>query len=137
MFASSLLDIYFHTFVMTCLGVSVIYWAILLSNFSRDIEALSGLLVGDGIVDFTGREGGSLSRFVEEGKYLDYYHGVGFSSEGGKGCLQNGGVFVGDALTESNLSSSLSNFPRTLSLSTTGVGYWVVFPKAVYFFIVA
>ena len=70
MFASSILDIHLHTSMMTCLGLYVIYWASLLSNFSRDIEGLSGLLVGDGIVESTGREVRSSRRFVEEGKSL-------------------------------------------------------------------
>ena len=35
-FASSLSYIHLHTSKMTCLGLSFIYWAIFLFNFSRD-----------------------------------------------------------------------------------------------------
>ena len=43
-------------------------------------------------------------------------------------------MVVGDVFIESNLSSSLSIFPRTLSLSTSGLGDWGVGPEAVSFF---
>ena len=61
-------------------------------------------------VKSTSSEGGGLRIFVEEGGYLELFHGVGFSSEGGKGCLQGGDVVVRDVLIESNLSSSLPIF---------------------------
>ena len=55
---------------MNCLGLSVISWAIFLSNFSRNREGLSRLLLGDRNVKSTS-SGGGLRRFVEEGKSLE------------------------------------------------------------------
>ena len=85
-------------------------------------------------VKSTSSEGGGLRIFVEEGGYLELFHGVGFSSEGGKGCLREKDVVVGDVFIESILSSSLSIFPRILSLSTTVVRGWSFVPEAVSFF---
>ena len=42
-------------------------------------------------------------------------------------------MVVGDVFIESNLLSSLSIFPRTQSLSTTGEDGWSVGPEAVSF----
>ena len=56
---------------MTCLGLSIISWLSLLSNFYRDWEGLSILMIGDGNVKSTSSGGGVLRRFVEEGKSLE------------------------------------------------------------------
>ena len=56
---------------MTCLGLSVISWANLLSNFSRVRGGLSRLLLGDGNVVSNSSGEGGLRRFVEEGKYFE------------------------------------------------------------------
>ena len=56
---------------MTCLGLSVISRESLLSNVSRDREALSRLLLGDENFEYTSSEGRSLRRFMEEGKSLE------------------------------------------------------------------
>ena len=122
---------------MTCLGLVVISWASFFSKFSRDREALSRLLLSDGNAESTISEGGGLRFFLKEDESLVYFQGVGSSSEGGKGCLQYGGEVVVDLFIESNLSSFLSIYPRSLSLSTTGVGNWGVDPGRITFTLIA
>ena len=77
---------------MTCLGLVIISWASFFSKCSRDREAFSRLLLVDGNIESTSREGEVLRGFVKDRKYIVYSQVVGFSSDGGKGCLQGGGV---------------------------------------------
>ena len=95
---------------MTCLALVIISWASFFSKFFRDREAFSRLLLGDGNIETTIREGGGSRGFVTDRKCIVYSQGVGFSSDGGKGCLQGGGVFIVDVFIDSNLLSSLSDF---------------------------
>ena len=122
---------------MTCIGFVIISWSSFFSKFSRDREAFSRLLLVDGNIESTSREGGGLRGLVKDRKSLVYSQVVGFSSDGGKWCLQGGGVFIVYVFIDSNVSSGLSISPGTISLSTTGVGNWFVGPGRVSFPMIA
>ena len=89
--------------------------------------------MGDGSIDSTssGGEvfgGGEVSRLVPRSWVF---------RRGGKGRLQDGVEVVWNVFIESKLSSSLSFFSETLSLSDTGERDWGDGPKVGYFSLVA